>query len=494
VSSSSRPPPASEWASSPTALLLGAYVIAHVAMVFSAGRAEIASASSETLMRFGANYAPLVREGQLHRLIASMFLHIGLLHLCLNAAALVSIGPTLERDYGRFTFVAIYLASGLAGSVASVLWHFASPVVSAGASGALCGAIAAGAVYAHHARRPAEMRMLLAWAAATLAFGALAGADNAAHVGGLIAGVLLGLSARKRAPRASQAQTPALVVLGVVVLAFSGSVLTRRASDTAAAAVNRGVDLAQGGDLEQAVVAYRRAIELEPKDAIAHYDLGLALERLGQFDAALVHFARAHELTPNDQHRRGLVGAHINHGVALAERGDGAAAIAAYRRALAIDDTSANAHRNLGLALDDAGDRAGAIAELRRSAELAPTAEMKGALASLLVKDAIQMARDKKHAEAVVRYREAISFDPTEWRTHYNLGLALLELGESAQAVSALEQAQELEDSEEVRKLLSQAIEARRDSRADAGDLGGALDDLSRATLLRLQAAPDAGR
>ena len=178
----------------------------------------------------------------------------------------------------------------------------------------------------------------------------------------------------------------------------------------------------------------------------------------------------------------------------LAERGDGAAAIAAYRRALAIDDTSANAHRNLGLALDDAGDRAGAIAELRRSAELAPTAEMKGALASLLVKDAIQMARDKKHAEAVVRYREAISFDPTEWRTHYNLGLALLELGESAQAVSALEQAQELEDSEEVRKLLSQAIEARRDSRADAGDLGGALDDLSRATLLRLQAAPDAGR
>ncbi|MBI3203270.1 MAG: tetratricopeptide repeat protein [Myxococcales bacterium] len=462
-------------------------------MVLSAGRAEIAAASSETLMRFGANYAPLVREGQLHRLVASMFLHIGLLHLCLNSAALVSIGPTLERDYGRVTFVAIYLASGLAGSVASVLWHLASPVVSAGASGALCGAIAAGAVYARHARRPAELRMLLSWAAATLAFGVVVGADNAAHLGGLAAGALLGLAARNRRPRAAPPLAPAALVLGVVVLAFTGSVLTRKASDTAASAVNRGVDFAQGGDMESAVAAYRRALALEPKDAIAHYDLGLALERLGQFDAAIFHFTRAYELEPDDRHRRGLVGVHVNHGVALAERGDGVAAIAAYRRALALDDTNVSAHRNLGLALDDSGDRAGGIAELRRTVELAPNAETKAALASLLVKDAIALARDEKHAEAIVRYREAISFDSTEWRTHYNLAIALLEVGEPGQAVSALEQAQELADSEAVRKLLSQAIEARRDARADAGDLTGALDDLERATLLRLQPVTDAG-
>ncbi len=274
--------------------------MAHVAMVLTGGRAELAAASSETLMRFGASYAPLVREGQLHRLIASMFLHIGLLHLCLNSAALVSIGPTLERDYGRVTFVAIYLSSGLVGSLASVVWHHSSPVVSAGASGALCGAIAAGAVHAHFGRRFDERRMLVTWAVVTLAFGVLVGADNAAHVGGLAAGGLLGAVIRRRAPRRTHAQLPAALVLSAVVVAFTGSVLNRDRSDTASAAVNRGVDFARGGDFDRAIVAYRRALELEPGDAIAHYDLGLALERQGQFDAAITHLERAYQVDPDD--------------------------------------------------------------------------------------------------------------------------------------------------------------------------------------------------
>ena len=467
--------------------------MAHVAMVLTGGRAELAAASSETLMRFGASYAPLVREGQLHRLIASMFLHIGLLHLCLNSAALVSIGPTLERDYGRVTFVAIYLSSGLVGSLASVVWHHSSPVVSAGASGALCGAIAAGAVHAHFGRRFDERRMLVTWAVVTLAFGVLVGADNAAHVGGLAAGGLLGAVIRRRAPRRTHAQLPAALVLSAVVVAFTGSVLNRDRSDTASAAVNRGVDFARGGDFDRAIVAYRRALELEPGDAIAHYDLGLALERQGQFDAAITHLERAYQIDPDDRHQRALVGAHINHGVALAEARDDAGSIAAYRRALAVDDTNATARRNLGLALDKSGDRAGGIAELRRAVEISPTPELKAALASLLIGEGVSLAGAGRHQEAIPRYREAIDLDPTESRAHHNLAVALLAVGEPAAAVAAVERAQELEDSEAVRVLLSQALEARRDSRADAGDLSGALDDLGRATLLRLKPPADAG-
>ncbi|MCL4751814.1 MAG: tetratricopeptide repeat protein [Myxococcales bacterium] len=491
----SSPPEASAWSSSPTALLLGVYVVAHVAMMLTGGRAEIASASSETLMKFGASYAPLVREGQLHRLVASMFLHIGLLHLCLNSAALVSIGPTLERDYGRLRFVAIYLASGLVGSVASVLWHLENPVVSAGASGALCGAIAAGAVRAHLAgrERAGERRMLVSWAIATLAFGVLVQADNAAHLGGLASGALFGFLARRGAPRREPTQGPAALVLAVVLLAFGGSVLARERSETAPSLVNRGVELAQGGDLDRAISAYRRALQLEPRDAIAHYDLGLALQRKEDWEGAIFHLSRALELEPDEQHRRALVGAHVNHGVSLSERGDVSGAIAAYRRALELDDQNANAHRNLGLALEKSGDRPGSISALRRAVELAPNPEMKGTLASLLTNDALDLAAAKQHIQAVARYRESISLDPTEWRTHFNLGLSLLELGDAQGAVSALEQAQELEDSEVVRALLSRAIEARRDARADAGDLSGALDDLGRATLMRLQSPRDAG-
>lgn len=491
----SSPPEASAWSSSPTALLLGVYVVAHAAMMLTGGRAEIASASSDTLMKFGASYAPLVREGQLHRLVASMFLHIGLLHLCLNSAALVSIGPTLERDYGRLRFVAIYLASGLVGSVASVLWHLRNPVVSAGASGALCGAIAAGAVRAHlaGAERAGERRMLVSWAIATLAFGVLVQADNAAHLGGLVSGALFGFLARRGVPRREPTQGPAALVLAVVLLAFGGSVLARERSETAPSLVNRGVELAQGGDLERAITAYRRALELEPRDAVAHYDLGLALQRKEDWEGAIFHLSRALELEPDDQHRRALVGAHVNHGVSLSERGDVSGAIAAYRRGLELDDQNANAHRDLGLALERSGDRTGGIAALRRAVELAPNTEMKGTLASLLANDALDLAVAKQHVQAVARYRESIGLDPTEWRTHFNLGLSLLELGDAQGAVSALEQAQELEDSEVVRALLSRAIEARRDARADAGDLSGALDDLGRATLMRLQSPRDAG-
>ena len=486
---------AAAWASSPTALLLGVYLVAHVAMVLTGGRSEITTASTETLMKFGASYAPLVREGQLHRLVASMFLHIGLLHLLMNSAALLSIGPTLERDYGPTRFVAIYLASGVMGSVASVLWHLREPVVSAGASGAICGAIAAGAVRAHldGPKRSDERRMLVSWAVATLAFGALIQADNAAHVGGLLAGGALGWLARKRARGSERPVAASALVVIVVMVAFGGSVLLREHSDTAPAKVNQGVDLARGGDLDGAIAAYRRALVLEPRDPTAHYDLGLALEQKDDFEAAIVHLERARELEPSPDHLRALVGAHINHGVSLANKGDLQGAIAAYRRALLLDEGSVPARRNLALALGEAGDRAGGIAELERTLAAQPSEDLQRALVSLLVRDAGELARAGKHREAIVQYRKAIGLEPNDSRTYVDLGDSLLEIDDADGAVAALEKAAKLEDSVEVRALLARAIEARRDARADAGDLSGALDDLGRATLLGLAPPPDAG-
>jgi Flp pilus assembly protein TadD len=424
-----------------------------------------------------------------------MFLHIGLLHLCLNAAALASIGPAVERDYGPLGFVAIYLAAGLVGGVASMVWHRGAPVVSTGASGALCGAIAAGAVHALRSgpSRRSELRVLASWAVTTLAFGVIVRADNAAHVGGLAAGALLGGAFPRRARGRAHGQLPALVIVGVVVSAFSGSVLTRDRADTASALINAGVDLETGGDLEGAIAAYRRAVTLEPGDAVAHYDLGLALERQKEWAGALHHLGRALELERSARHETALAGAHVNHGVTLSEAGDVQAAIAAYRRALVVQSDNPSAHRNLGLALGQTGDRVAALVALRRAVELEPTPRTKSALASVLSADGAALARGGDHIEAVKRYREAIGFDPTEWHLHYNLGLSLLAQGDAAGAVTALEQARELEDSEEVRRLLATAMDARRDARADAGDLSGALDDLGAAALMRLAPRPDAG-
>lgn len=90
----------------------------------------------EVLVQYGAKYNPAIAEGQWWRLITSMFLHIGILHLSLNMIALYYIGSFTERIYGSARFAFIYLVAGIGGSLTSYTFH---PNISAGASGAIFG-------------------------------------------------------------------------------------------------------------------------------------------------------------------------------------------------------------------------------------------------------------------------------------------------------------------------------------------------------------------
>jgi membrane associated rhomboid family serine protease/Flp pilus assembly protein TadD len=480
-------------ASGPTALVTGVNVLAFVAMLLSGGRGRLGSIPTGTLMRFGASYGPLVCEGQLFRLVTSVFLHLNPAHLLLNSLALLSIGPTVERDYGRARFVAIYLLSGIAGAAFSVLAHHADPVVSAGASGAICGAIAASLVRAARERRLPESRALLIWAGATLVFGVLIHADNAAHLGGLIFGALLGLVFGRAGAKSTESSAwPSAFLLVLALGAFAFAIRARDRSETASELVNRGVDLARGDDDEGAIVAYRRALELEPDDATAHYDLGIAFERRDRFDEAIRHFARALELEPSDTRRHALAGAYVNQGVTLARKGKTLEAIAAYRSALEIEEANANTHRNLGLALNQAGDHAAAIRELRRALELSASSENKSALAAVLIDEGTALVQSGKRDAGIAELSEAVELWPDDWHSHYALGRALIPV-EPARAVKELERAWSLDHSELTQSALRDALEARRDARADGGDLGGALDDLEAATLLGFERPNDGG-
>lgn len=94
------------------------------------------SMQSDVLIQFGAKYNPAIVEGQWWRLITSMFLHIGLLHLVLNMIALYYIGAVAERIYGSMRFTFIYLLAGIGGSLSSFAFE---THISAGASGAIFG-------------------------------------------------------------------------------------------------------------------------------------------------------------------------------------------------------------------------------------------------------------------------------------------------------------------------------------------------------------------
>ncbi len=102
----------------------------------------LVSPTATQLVRRGANEGTRVISGHEYwRLITSVFVHGGLIHLALNMWSLMAIGPLVERLYGNFTYAVIYLAAGVGGAIASVA---ASPIrVSVGASGAICGVLGA---------------------------------------------------------------------------------------------------------------------------------------------------------------------------------------------------------------------------------------------------------------------------------------------------------------------------------------------------------------
>jgi len=150
---------------------------------------------NESLIRWGANFRPATMEGEWWRLLTNCFLHIGILHLLLNLYALIYIGLLLEPHLGRARFAAAYLLTGIAASMASLWWH--DFTVSAGASGAIFGLY--GVFLAmlttnliDKAARKALLTSIGLFVAYNLIYGLKGGIDNAAHVGGLITGLLIG--------------------------------------------------------------------------------------------------------------------------------------------------------------------------------------------------------------------------------------------------------------------------------------------------------------
>ena len=154
------------------------------------------TASSSSGERFG----PATQDGQWWRLGSALFLHFGVLHLSMNLWALWDGGPLVERANGSPRFTAIYVGSGLAGNLLSLVIQ-GNQDVPGGGSGAIFGIYGALLVFLWRERQsvPAgEFRWLfLATRLFTLISTGLglfvSGIDNSAHIGGLISGILLAL-------------------------------------------------------------------------------------------------------------------------------------------------------------------------------------------------------------------------------------------------------------------------------------------------------------
>jgi rhomboid protease GluP len=150
--------------------------------------------SMQTLVDFGAKYAPFIfYRGEWWRLITAGYLHGGLLHIGMNSWVLFDLGPQVNQTFGTPRFLSIYFISSVTGFLASLYW---SPSVSIGASAGLCGLIGAMIAFGTRERSAfasAIRRQYIQWVIYLLIFGLLPGfnVDNAAHLGGLAGGFVV---------------------------------------------------------------------------------------------------------------------------------------------------------------------------------------------------------------------------------------------------------------------------------------------------------------
>ena len=170
-----------------TYVLIGINILMFLLMYILGNGSE----DSLTLILFGANVPILVKAGEIYRLITSAFLHIGVFHILCNCYALYVIGSQLESFLGKAKYLAVYLISAVVGNLLSVLF---TDGISAGASGAVFGLLGSLLYFGYHYRvylgnlihsRIVPVIIL------NLMIGFMTpGIDNAAHIGGLIGGIL----------------------------------------------------------------------------------------------------------------------------------------------------------------------------------------------------------------------------------------------------------------------------------------------------------------
>ena len=410
-----------------TQIILGANVMVFIAMVIASGPSL--DFTNKVMDVFGANFGPYTLSGQWWRLFTYMFLHGSLMHIAFNMWCLWDLGRLCESLYGRWTFAAIYLITGVAGGLASVAWN--PQVLSVGASGAifgLAGALAA-SFYLGEFSIPkvaiqGTLRSLLFFIGFNVIFGAMIpGIDNACHGGGLVSGVILGALIARMAPQHDSPRRVGVLIvvaLVVVVTAFGvqrwrGSEIHFRSAIVAQKSVDRMIAELQkkvkqspqdasahyalaheyftSRQIPEGIGELKRVLELQPQNANARMELGAAYLSEGQAKEAQEEFTKFVAQEPNQ------VDGHAGLGMALADQGNHAAAIDEYKTALRLDPRASGVDYRMGISQAQLKQYDDAIASfLKEQQQSGDDPELENALADAYqAKGMTQQAQDAKN-------------------------------------------------------------------------------------------------
>lgn len=315
-----------------TYILIAMNVIMFLFMELNGGTTDTVN-----LIKFGAKYNPAILiDGEWWRLITSIFIHIGFIHLFMNMLALFYLGQVVERIYGSWRFIVIYFLAGIGGSLSSFAFTHS---VSAGASGAIFGLFGAilffGIYYKELFFKTMGMNIIfLVCLNVTIGF-VMPAIDNAAHLGGLIAGFLAtGVVhlPHKKSWSIRLLATMSFISLLTITFLYGTSQhrdtpeydwyltnhyleneayeeivqLTTEALESyddfeAEFLFQRSFAYLKLSDYQSAMSDLERLIEIDPNIPEAHYNLALTYIELQQYKQAKETIKKAYDLHPDDE-------------------------------------------------------------------------------------------------------------------------------------------------------------------------------------------------
>jgi len=362
------------------------------------------SPQTDQVLRWGADYGPYTLSGQYWRLITSMFLHFGIIHVFGNMWCLWSLGQLAEKLIDSVSLLGLYLITGIGASLLSLSWD---PMrVSAGASGAIfgiAGALISVLYFGRLGLQPASVRKLLGYvvrfAFLNLLFGLQGHIDNMAHLGGLVSGLVAGFFLARTLNAAPEEQ-PArrrvvLAISAVLVILLFVPVIRAKQY---AVEFGRGRTAFDLNDAARAIPHLQKYVAARPDDVFGHALLGAAFHRANRFDEAAQEYELGLKIKPDDPYmqvylaeiyayekktgkalalfRKGIPGSAPDPGIfywyaeALKDAGNLTEAENNSRRAVQLDPKGIDAHRLLAEILSLEGKDEEALAEANRVNQL----------------------------------------------------------------------------------------------------------------------------
>ncbi|MBX3191285.1 MAG: rhomboid family intramembrane serine protease [Labilithrix sp.] len=261
--------------------LFAANIGVFVAQVILSGNWRYALGMPEPILRWlGANASLwTIADNRFETLVTSCFLHGSVLHLGLNMFVLWQVGPLLERAIGSARFFTLYLGAGIVGSAASAIWgRFFGQTLSVGASGALCGLLAAAMIVGIRTEGwKSELAIGMArWLGLIFLVGLIrafrkdiAQIDNAAHVGGALGGVIVALTWQRGVTYSRRAEQAIIAACVGVILASGAVIYVRNRTDPYLFLDHEGrmkaaLDAYHNGRCDHARAAMSRAVQMDP--------------------------------------------------------------------------------------------------------------------------------------------------------------------------------------------------------------------------------------